>query len=405
MLSPTSTSPVIKVGIYRTSSLGDVVLASACLDLLSSLPVPTEVVWIGRGAALDMLSKSWPKIKVIEMARSESSKGLSNTLDELKNCHLLIDLQGNLRSQWLGRRLQTLYGVRYYSMPKSQVARSRLILEAHMRGRRRPLPKSTARAWRLQYQTMVDTLKRGLREHLPSDRWTGLEKEDYRPRLPVPDEFDPPWRKELRFGIWLGVAPGAAHPTKEAPLEIFAETILETRQNFLQKLENGVTQRYPLGLVFFGDAKDRDKANLLLDRLQWSGPVLNLAGRLSLWESAVALSETTCLLSNDSSLSHIAEAVDTPNAVIFGPTVEAFGFAPRMSQSRSFSTLTGCRPCSKHGKLLCRYGDKLCFNSLDVSMIAGHLTHLIMTSHGLRTDSTITQKPTPFPFVESRTDT
>jgi ADP-heptose:LPS heptosyltransferase len=405
MLSPASSLPVIRIGIYRTSSLGDVVLATACLDLLSSLPIATEVIWIGRGASLDMVSKSWPKIKVIEMSRSDSSQSLSKALSELKNCHIFIDLQGNLRSQLLGRRLRTLYGIRYVGMPKSQIARSRLILEARMRGRRRPLPASTARAWRLQYQTMVDTLKQALREHLPSERWDGLEQENYRPRLPIPEDFDPPWRKELRIGMWLGIAPGAAHSTKEAPLEIFAETILETRQNILKNWDSKTVQSYPLGLVFFGDQKDREKAHLLLDRLQWTGPVLNLAGRLSLWESAVALSETTALLSNDSSLSHIAEAVDTPNAVLFGPTVEAFGFAPRMTQSRAFSTLTGCRPCSKHGKLACRYGDKLCFNSLDVSMIAVHIVRLLTISHGLFLKKLTTRQSAQSSVVESSADT
>lgn len=405
MLSPSSTLPAIRIGIYRTSSLGDVVLATACLDLLSTLPVTTEVVWIGRGASLDMVGRSWPNIKVIEMSRTDSAQNLSKAISELKHCHVFVDLQGNLRSQWLGRRLNTLYGIRYVSMPKAQIARSRLILEARMRGRRRPLPASTARAWRLQYQTMVDTLKRGLRDHLPSERWAGLEREDYRPRLPIPEDFDPPWRKELRFGMWLGIAPGAAHATKEAPLEIFAESILDTRQAISQNVDAKALQTYPLGLVFFGDHKDREKAKLLLDRLQWSGPVLNLAGRLSLWESAVALSETTCLLSNDSSLSHIAEAVDTPSAVLFGPTVESFGFAPRMTQSRAFSTRTGCRPCSKHGKLSCRYGDKLCFNSLEVSLVASHVARLIVSSHGLDGDTLKTRQSNPASLVETGADT
>jgi ADP-heptose:LPS heptosyltransferase len=126
-------------------------------------------------------------------------------------------------------------------------------------------------------------------------------------------------------------------------------------------------------LVFFGDDQDRQAALKLADSLNWSGPVLNLAGRLSLWETAVALRETSSLLSNDSSLGHIAEAVDTPTGILFGPTIESFGFAPRMRQSRAFSTLLGCRPCSKHGKITCRYGDKLCFTSLRAEDVAGHL--------------------------------
>jgi hypothetical protein len=59
--------------------------------------------------------------------------------------------------------------------------------------------------------------------------------------------------------------------------------------------------------------------------------------------------------------------------VLFGPTVEAFGFAPRMRESRAFSLLLGCRPCSKHGKVACRYGDRLCFVGLPEAEVAAHL--------------------------------
>lgn len=381
MLSPLPTRPVLRIGIYRTSSLGDVVLATACLDFLAALSVPTEVLWVGRGASLAMVTGSWPHVKGIELTKSESSKGLAKAVRDLKECHFFIDLQGNLRSQWLGRRLRGLFGIPYFGAHKSQLARSRMILEARMRGRRKPLPQASLCVPRLQYQTMVDTLRRALRDHLPLEHQIGLETESYHPRLPIPDQFDPPWRKELRFGAWLGVAPGAAHPTKEAPLDILAEILLAVRQRLQAMSEVDQALNYPLGLVFFGDQKDREKARLLLDRLQWTGPVLNLAGRLSLWESAVALHETNALLSNDSSLSHIAEAVDTPTAVLFGPTIEAFGFKPRLHQSRAFSSLLGCRPCSKHGKLPCRYGDKLCFTTLNTNVIANHLSHLLTVSH------------------------
>ena len=98
--------PTLRVAIYRTSSLGDVVLATACLDLLESLPVPTEVTWIGRGAALDMVKQSWPNVRGVELNRSESVIELQKTVDSLSNNHLLIDLQCNLRSQWLARNLK-----------------------------------------------------------------------------------------------------------------------------------------------------------------------------------------------------------------------------------------------------------------------------------------------------------
>jgi ADP-heptose:LPS heptosyltransferase len=126
-------------------------------------------------------------------------------------------------------------------------------------------------------------------------------------------------------------------------------------------------------LLFLGDESDRKVALELGDLISWPHATLNLAGKLSLWESALALKEADVLLSNDSSLAHISEAVDTPAAVLFGPTIEAFGFSPRMRTSKAFSTTIGCRPCSKHGKTPCRYSDQACFTGLDSKSIAEFL--------------------------------
>ena len=376
MLTPTGQVPTLRVAFYRTSSIGDVVLATACLDLLRQLPVPTEVTWIGRGVSLEMLASAYPEIRTITVRRESTMSDLQRAVEAISKVHLLIDLQCNLRSRWLGRQLRSVADASIFPTEKAQLRRSRLVLEARVRGRRRPLPERSRQVLRLQHEMMCDALRRGLSHHLPVEMLDGLAALPARPRLPIPDSFDSPWRKELRFGAWLGIAPGAAHATKAAPLELFAES-LEKFKATIQQQEGPVPA--PLGLVFFGDSKDRKAARQLLDDIHWTGPILNLAGRLSLWESAIALSETTCLLSNDSSLSHIAEAVDTPTAVLFGPTIESFGFAPRMRNSRAFSALVGCRPCSKHGRTPCRYADKLCFNALSTDAIALHLVSLLMS--------------------------
>lgn len=375
MLTPSSTAPTLRVAIYRTSSLGDVVLATACLNLLEQLPIPAEVTWIGRGAALEMVTSAYPNVRGLVVARGDDRATIQKAVEHLANYHLLVDLQCNIRSRLLAHQLKSAHGVPYFSADKRQLARSRLIVEARVRGRRRPLPDRARQTSRPQFETMCDALRTALRSYLPVERQDGLDSTLVRPRLPVPEAFDAPWRKELKFGTWLGIAPGASHPTKQAPIELFRDAILKVRTGLARKGDQAPAN---LGLAFFGDNNDRQVARDLLDQLAWEGPVLNLAGRLTLWESAIALRETSGLLSNDSSLGHIAEAVDTPVAVLFGPTVEAFGFPPHMRESRAFSSPVGCRPCSKHGKVPCRYGDKLCFNTLSPDDIAEHLIGLIV---------------------------
>src|SRR5688572_17399458 len=111
MLTPSSSHPTLRVAIYRTSSLGDVVLATACLDLLEQSPVPTEVTWLGRGAALAMVTSSWPSVRGIEIAKSDSMIDQQKVVEQLANVHVFVDLQCNLRSQWLARALRSAHGV------------------------------------------------------------------------------------------------------------------------------------------------------------------------------------------------------------------------------------------------------------------------------------------------------
>jgi ADP-heptose:LPS heptosyltransferase len=261
MLTPATSAPTLRVAIYRTSSLGDVILASACLDLLTRLDVPTEVTWLGRGAALATLGAGWPSLKTIEVKNDDGMRESQRLVERLANIHLFIDLQVNLRSQLLARALRQ-GGAATFAADKTQVARGRLLLESRLRGRRRPLPAAARRPARLQYQAMVDALWRGLVHHLPIERYEGLDPRQARPRLHVPEELDQPWRKELRFGEWLAVAPGAAHATKQAPLELVREILDRTGQLLAPQ---------SVGLLFLGDANDRTTANELMRDLNWTG--------------------------------------------------------------------------------------------------------------------------------------
>ena len=353
------------------------VLATSCLDLLDQLPIPAEITWVGRGPALDMIQASWSKVKSISIARSATFSDLQKVAAQLSSQHLIIDLQCNLRSQWLCLNLKNSYNVPSFSADKSQFARSKLLVEARVRGRRRPLPEKSLHAPRLQHETMCDALKKGLRAHLPIEMLDGLDLVKAVPKLNIPESFDSPWRKELKFGAWIAIAPGAAHPTKQTPLDIIKD-ILEGLSIDLTSKEH--VSRLPFGLVFLGDENDRLSARTILNTLNWPGPVLNLCGMLSLWETGIALSEASCLLSNDSSLGHIAEAVGTPSNILFGPTIESFGFPPRMRRSKAFSSLTGCRPCSKHGKVACRYDDKLCFHSIPVTSVIRNMSETLASS-------------------------
>jgi ADP-heptose:LPS heptosyltransferase len=334
------------------------------------IPAPVEITWLGRQPSLDVIANAWPTVRCIEIKKSLTLPDIDHIVKQIGPLHLIVDLQGNLRSRWVCHRLNRETKAPIYSAGKIQLVRNQLLMAARLRGRRRPLPTESLKPKCMQYQMMVNALREGLLQHLPVALRDYVHTANPAPQLPVGTRTPvTPWQRELLFGRWLAVAPGAAHATKQAPAEIFSGALDLLKEHYIDT-------EMP-GIVILGDEKDRKAGISILDQVGWRGPVLNLAGRLTLWETTMVLNECHGLLSNDSALGHIAEAVETPVAVLFGPTVEAFGFPPRMRESKAFSTSLGCRPCSKHGRTPCRYNDHLCFAAISLPDVANHLASLI----------------------------
>lgn len=376
MLTPSATRPTVKCAIYRTSSIGDVVLATACVHLLRSLEVSYELTWIGKGASAQLLSSAFPELKMVEL-NPDVARYQEAVVSALKGVHFLVDLQVSVRSHLVSRLLKKNHNIPTYRCDKGFLDRGRMVVGARLRGRRRSLPESFQHVEIHQYQMMVEALKDALKQHLPSDMHDVISNAKPHPLLDTSkDDGTKPWQKELKFAKWIAIAPGAAHDTKRAPQSLFRD-ILENTQHVLEGKGPGLDD---IGLIFLGDENDREEALSIVDNLDWRGPILNLAGKLSLWETALALKSASCVVSNDSSLAHIAEAVGTPAGILFGPTVEAFGFSPWRDKSRAFSVPIGCRPCSKHGKSSCRYGDKLCFKLLSIGPVIEFISSCLSTS-------------------------
>lgn len=88
--------------------------------------------------------------------------------------------------------------------------------------------------------------------------------------------------------------------------------------------------------------------------------VVNVAGRLTLRQSAELLRRCRVLVTNDSAPMHLAAAVGTPAVAIFGPTIPEFGFYPYRSNSRVVEKTMSCRPCGIHGGKKCPIGTHEC---------------------------------------------
>lgn len=90
--------------------------------------------------------------------------------------------------------------------------------------------------------------------------------------------------------------------------------------------------------------------------------VVNLAGKLSLLESAALMQTAQMNYVNDSAPMHIASAMNAPTTAFFCSTIPAFGFGPLSKNAKivEVSEKLSCRPCGLHGSKNCPEGHFKC---------------------------------------------
>jgi heptosyltransferase-2 len=151
----------------------------------------------------------------------------------------------------------------------------------------------------------------------------------------------------------LGLAPGAQWDTKRWPEEYFV-TILSRH---LQDHTGNVR-------IFLGPREKSWFTGSSLERAALDSGRTEIIQDRSLAEVTALLSECNQLVTNDSGLLHMAEAIGTPVLALFGPTVREFGYFPILPGSRVMERPLDCRPCSRNGKRPCHRGDLACLRDI-----------------------------------------
>lgn len=163
------------------------------------------------------------------------------------------------------------------------------------------------------------------------------------------------------------LAPGAVWRNKQWGREKFAETgrrLLET-------------SRFQ-GLVILGSAEESTLCREIADGA--GEKALNLAGSADFKLAGAVMRKCSLFIGNDSGLAHLAAAVGTPSIVIFGPTVEEFGFFPFRRRSAVVQKDLPCRPCSHLGGDVCPEKHFRCLEDIDVEEIVSAIDKLMMNA-------------------------
>ncbi|MDD9952153.1 MAG: hypothetical protein OXT67_11380 [Zetaproteobacteria bacterium] len=378
-ISVLDTSQPKCIGIIRLSAIGDSVLATATLQLLEKIGSNAKIYWFTQTPSSHLISSAYPKVECIEISKENTNHLKKEIYSQID---LLVDLQNTVRSSRVVRAFRKINQTGFITtIEKHNFHRTKMILKATLFGRSRKATQQTMTAQKSQIKRMLETLHQGL-QYFPSVYTNPEEQQKVlqalqhaRPTLPLQHSTES-WAQELKYGQWLGISLGATHETKQAPTIVWKNILSRVDQRLCK--QNGASH-HPIGLLLLGSASERRTSLNFLASLNWHGPVLPLVGKLNLTQSSQALMHCTLFLGNDSGLTHIAEALNIPAGVLFGPTVEGFGFAPSQPNSRAFSTEIGCRPCSRHGQRKCRYQDQLCFHGISTNQVCEFTLHHLGT--------------------------
>ncbi|MBM3261972.1 MAG: lipopolysaccharide heptosyltransferase II [candidate division Zixibacteria bacterium] len=332
-----------KILVVRLGSLGDIVLTAPVTQALRQKWTDADIVFatkqvyeplalqlpgVNRVLAFDPSSGLWPLIREVRAERFDR----------------LFDLHANARSRLLALFSAAGESFRY---GKRRLARMAMVYGAKTR-----LPvRSTVDL----YLSVLERCDIAVASRVPILDISFAARDEAIARL-------------REYGIGpsdrvLALAPGASSAPKRWPARYFAQ------------LADHFALRRGMRILMAGSHEDRSVAREVA--LQAVSPIIDCTGafELSLFPAVVARCEA--LVGNDSGPMHIAAAVGTPVAALFGPTHPCLGFAPASARSTAISLNLPCSPCSLHGDRPCRLHTHACMETLGVESVIQKLENLL----------------------------
>ena len=162
--------------------------------------------------------------------------------------------------------------------------------------------------------------------------------------------------REWEDSRFITIAPASVWYTKQFPKEKWIE--------FINRIDPG------LQVLLIGSPDD----NALCEDIQTTsshGNIKNLAGELTLLQSAALMTRALMNYSNDSAPLHLASATNSKVCAVFCSTVPGFGFGPLSEESYVVEVKENldCRPCGLHGFRKCPKAHFNCARQIEVEQL------------------------------------
>ncbi len=323
----------MKILVIRTSSLGDVVLASAVIEALKE-SYPSSELFMLLKEEYQGLFEGDPRLSgIITPDPARGIRGLCSLVSDMNDMGLdvIVDLQGNMRSFLIRRLTRADIKLRY---KKRRLQRMIMVY---------------AKWIPVSHKSMLEM-------YLETLRKLGLMKHGWVPRL-----FVDKGSQELVSSLLsndgvdsddtvVGISPGSRWETKRWTSDGFAY------------VADRLLEHDRIKVAMLGNQNDTDFVNEILSKMDRKPAVC--AGKVDMRGLAALIERCSVLLTNDSGPMHIASALGVPVVAIFGPTHPRLGFAPVGEKDITVSLDVPCSPCSLHGEKKCRMERRFCMEDI-----------------------------------------
>lgn len=334
------TSSLNRALIIRFSSVGDIVLSSLLVRALRSRFPFAQIDFVVKEEFADLVRHNPYLNSVIAFPRNGTFADLRHLRSRIarSSYDVIFDIHDSLRSRYLCAGATNVRRIN-----KRKLARFLLVtFKINVYDRFGGAPSVALRYLETARSLGVEDDGKGL------DLFFGHE-DALKVEQVIAERFDSVER-------FVGICPSAKHNNKMWLAERFAQVGSE------------LGKKYGRPLMLFGSDSERMRCEEiagLVDRLAPAVRVLNLAGRLSLSETAAAMERCIVIVTNDSGLMHIAAARKRPVVALFGPTVKELGFFPFGTRSRVLEREElPCRPCTHIGLSECPKKHFKCMNEI-----------------------------------------
>jgi heptosyltransferase-2 len=172
-----------------------------------------------------------------------------------------------------------------------------------------------------------------------------------RPRI-YPSAADYEAVRTYQSQPYLCLAPSSVWYTKQYPEEKWVSFLRQTPAHLL--------------VLLIAGPGDSDVCERIRQAAGGGDRIRNLAGHLSLLQSAALQQGARMNFVNDSAPLHFASALNAPVTAVFCSTIPAFGYGPLSDDSAVVQHPPGlaCRPCGIHGHRRCPEGHFRCANDI-----------------------------------------